>query len=166
MIRFYQNKYWKDVLIPNFPIPDAGTSKYLDNRPTWPFLYSSILSFWITYTSVLYTKECKSHFCRAINFWELLGVWNQNMKKKIFNSSFCVCVYQIVDRFKLKEKVTSKKKKNHKFSLMGEILHAWQDILHSWGRFYMLGVRVWEIVSRHETRTQCVIVDSPGFWVM
>ena len=36
---------------------------------------------------------------RAVNFYELLGVRNQNMKKKndvlIFCSSFCVCVHQI-----------------------------------------------------------------------
>ena len=44
---------------------------------------------------------------------------------------------------------------------MREILHALRDVLHSFGRFYMLGVRACEIVSRHETHAQCVRVDSP-----
>ena len=47
------------------------------------------------------------------------------------------------------------------FSLMREILHAWRDVSHSCGIFYMLGVRAWEIVSRRETQAQCVRVDSP-----
>ena len=45
---------------------------------------------------------------------------------------------------------------------MREILHAWRDVSHSCGSFYMLGMRAWEIVSRHETRVQCVRVDSPA----
>ena len=44
---------------------------------------------------------------------------------------------------------------------MLEILHAWWDVSHSCGRLYMLGMRVWEIVSRCETQAQCVRVDSP-----
>ena len=45
------------------------------------------------------------------------------------------------------------------FSLMREILHAWRDVSHLCVRFYMLGVRACEIVSRCET--QCVRADSP-----
>ena len=49
------------------------------------------------------------------------------------------------------------------FSLMREILRAWQDVLHSCGRFNMLGVRAREIVSRRETHAQFVrVVDFPA----
>ena len=54
------------------------------------------------------------------------------MQKKIsFCSSFCVCVCQ------------RKKKRKGYVSLMREILHAWQDVTHSCGKFYInvLGVR-------------------------
>ena len=49
------------------------------------------------------------------------------------------------------------------FSLMCEILHALRDVLHSCGRFYMFGLRAWEIESRRETHDQCVRVDSHGY---
>ena len=49
------------------------------------------------------------------------------------------------------------------FSLMREILHAWWDVSHSCGRYYMFGVRAWETVSRSKTHAQCVRVDSPEF---
>ena len=49
---------------------------------------------------------------------------------------------------------------------MRDILHAWRDVSHSCGRFYMLGVRAWEIVSTRDTHTQCVRVDSPEYTVV
>ena len=45
---------------------------------------------------------------------------------------------------------------------MREILHAWHDSFHWWGRLYMLGGRVGEIVSMRETPSQCGRVGSPG----
>ena len=45
--------------------------------------------------------------------------------------------------------------------LMWEILHAWRDFFHWCWRFYMLGGRAGEIVSRRETPSQCGRVGSP-----
>ena len=45
--------------------------------------------------------------------------------------------------------------------LMREILHAWRDFFNWCGRFYMLGGRAREIVSRRETPSQCGRVGSP-----
>ena len=72
---------------------------------------------------------------------------------------FCICVCQIVYRFYLLRKSDKPKKKKKKvmFSMMREILHAWQDGSHSCGRFYMLGVRN---SARRETHPQCVRVNS------
>ena len=46
--------------------------------------------------------------------------------------------------------------------LMREILRAWWDFFHWWGRFYMLARRAGEVVSRRETPSQCGRVGSPA----
>ena len=55
--------------------------------------------------------------------------------------------------------------------LMREILHACRDFFHRCGRFYMIGGRAGEIVSRRETPSQCGRVGSPvldtaDFWLI
>ena len=100
-------------------------------------------------------------------FENCLAWGTKTWKKKYFNilqfflrlrPSNCVSVLTL-------RKSDKQKKKKVMFSLMREILHAWRDVSHSCGRFYILGVRAWEIVSRHETHAQCVRADSPDFAV-
>ena len=84
---------------------------------------------------------CYFKYSRAVKFRELFGARNQNMKKIILQfflrlrPSNCVSVLTL-------RKSDKQKKKKVMFSLMCEILHAWRDVLHSCGRFYMPGVRV------------------------
>ena len=84
-------------------------------------------------------------------------------KKKYFavlsaTASVKLC---IIFHFKKKWQAKEKTKVMPTFSLMREILHAWWDVLRWCGRFYMFGMRAWEIVSRRKTHTQCMRIDSP-----
>ena len=100
----------------------------------------------------------KAYCIRAVNLWELLGVRNQNIKKKKKNyilqfflrlrPSNCISVLTL-------RKSDKQRKKRLcfpwcvRFYILGGMFHIR-------GRFYMFGVRTWEIVSRCETHAQCV----------
>ena len=58
--------------------------------------------------------------------WHDEAKHEKNNNILIFCCSFCIRVHQI---------------KKKKFSLTCEILHAWRDVSHSCGRFYMVGMR-------------------------
>ena len=121
----------------------------------------------IFHTSQCYTCSSIQKHSRAVNFRELLGVRNQ---KIVF------CTSQTV-QFWLEEKVTSKKqkqkekKKNVLFFLLllTYVVCRRFYMFHSFlrercslcGRFYMLGGREGETVSRRETPFLCGRVDSP-----
>ena len=87
------------------------------------------------------------YLCRAVHFWELLGMMKQNMKKIIIFWYFAVLFASA--SIKLKKKSFPWRVR---FYMLGGMFH-----IHA-GDFTWLA---WEIVSRHETHAQCARVDSP-----
>ena len=146
---------------PSFPLP----STYSENFKNLPHVFYDDVSQKLKRPQASISSESESVYPKAVNFWELLGVRNQNMKEKnIFCSAvlFASVSVKLCIGFNFEKKWQAKNKKKKViflwcvgFYMLGGMFH-----IHM-GDFTCLA---WEreIVSRHESWQPSRLTSNQG----